>query len=85
MYFRHVFVIQLWNLLGNNAVQSLLGRQSASTDTIRASTSRLLPAHLVFDVTKTQVASGQRKDRARVPKPKEPTRGFKNTSGLRVL
>ena len=50
-------------------------------DSIRAPAKRMLPAHLVFDITKTQIASSRSKQRARVPTPAEPQRGFKNEAG----
>ena len=55
--------------------------QSLASDPLRRTTKRLLPPHLVFDITRTQVASSQTRQRARVATPSDPVRGYKNEAG----
>ena len=55
--------------------------QSLASDPLRRTSKRLLPPHLVFDITRTQVPSAQTRQRARVATPSEPVRGYENEAG----
>ncbi len=58
---------------------STMRRQNPSASAA-ATTSRLLPSHLVFDIRRTQVPSLQTRQRSRVSTAAEPVRGFKNVA-----